>query len=215
MKPLALLLISLLTGCATWCGPVASLTGPPPANAYRAAAKLPAELRRVAVLPVTVEGGDLATQDGRDALEPVLRAELRKRGVFELIFVSPEQLRSLTGRATWTAEESLPADLLATLRERLDCDGVLFSRLTQFRAYPPLTVGWGLKLVDCRQRQIVWAADEVSDAGQPAVAAAARRFASRELASSPPLHEPGSILISPRQFGQFAAANVLETLPGR
>jgi hypothetical protein len=183
------------------------------ANVYRAT--LPATLRRVAVLPLTTDGSDLITQEGRDALQPVLYTELKKTRAFELVFVSPAQLRAVTGRAEWNAGEALPQDFFPRLHDAFGCDAVIFCRLGQFRAYPPLAVGWDLKLVDGSQRQMVWAIDEVYDAGDPSIETAARNYYERGVHTDDPLGDPGSILLSPRRFGQYTASAALSTLPGR
>ena len=183
-----------------------------PSNVYRAVAQLPPQVHRIAVLPVTVAATDLATEDGRDALEPVLYEELQKRAVADVVVVTREELWNLTGKREWTAAEALPDDFFERLHQATGCDAVAFCHLTQFRAYPPLEVGWKLQLVDV-QKRVLWAVDEVFDGGNPVVAAAARRYGSQRFQASP--DAPGTVLLSPRQFGQYAAAMVLETIPSR
>lgn len=207
-----LVLSSLLSGgCAS--GP----SGHPTAsslNVYRAASQLPAELRRVAVLPMTCEGNWIA-KEGRTALQPILQTELGKTRYFELEFLSAEQMRAITGQSEWTSDARLPSDFFARLHEVTGCDAVFFCRLTVFRPYPPLAVGWSLKLVDVQQRRIVWAIDQVFDAGMPAVASRAQDYSSHNISEPGALRESDGILESPRWFGQYAAAAALETLPTR
>ncbi|MGD1019099.1 MAG: hypothetical protein ABSA12_07240 [Verrucomicrobiia bacterium] len=181
-------------------------------NVYSAVTRIPEPLRRVAVLPVTCED-DSDAEAGRDALQPVLLAELAKTSAFEVVPVSPEQLCAITGRSAWAAHEVLPSDFFSRMREATGCDAVLFCRLKQFRAYPPLAVEWDLKLVDANQRAIVWATDEVFDSGEPSVASAARRYYVQAIGHTPVVGDPGTILMSPRLFGQYAAAASLTALP--
>jgi hypothetical protein len=94
-------------------------------------------------------------------------------------------------------------------------DAVLFSRLTQYRAYEPLAVGWRLKLFDTAEPQVLWAVDEVFDARVPEVAAAARRYAQQHPDAGPSVQDAQGVLLSPRRFGRYAASAVVETLPGR
>jgi hypothetical protein len=99
------------------------------------------------------------------------------------------------------------------LQESVGCDAVLFCQLTAFRAYAPLAVGWRLKLVDVRSRQILWAGDEVFDAGQSTVKTGARRYQLEHLHS---LESGGwTMENSPRYFGQYTLACLLDTLPQR
>jgi TolB-like protein len=186
-----------------------------PSNVYRADAHLSPEIKRVAVLPLTTLSDDSAMEFAREALGPVLVAELGRVRQFELVAVSAEELRLLTGRNTWSGEEKLPLDFFDKLRDKLGVDAVLFCRLTQYRAYEPLAVGWRLKLMDAAEPQVLWAVDEVFDARVPEVAAAARRYAQQHPDAGPSVQDAQGVLLSPRRFGRYAASAVVETLPGR
>lgn len=186
-----------------------------PSNVYLEEPYFPADIKRVVVLPLTALADDAGTEFGREALGPLLLNELGRSRLFELVTVSPEELRLMTGRNSWTGEERLPNDFFETLKVKLGVDAVLFCRLTQYRAYEPLTVGWRLKLLETTEPHVVWALDEVFDARIPEVAAAARRFALQNpdtASSSPDSH---AALVSPRRFGQYTANAVVQTLPGR
>jgi hypothetical protein len=172
-------------------------------------------MRRLAVMPLTAPSQDAQAETGAATLQPVLIAELGKTKAFEIVSVSPEQLQQWTGRASWTAEEKLPPDLLKRLQETLSCDAVLFCRLTQYRPYRPVAIGWRLKLVAAKDADILWSVDEVFDGGEPAVVNAARRYAQEHFQQPPPLADSSSILNSPRRFGQYTLSAVLATLPGR
>lgn len=170
-------------------------------------------LRRVAVLPVVSDVAGAAGQFGRDSLEPEIRAELTHMGRFELVFPTPQQLRQWTGRAAWTAEEKLPRQFLSILQQQTGCDAVMFCRLTAYRPYPPLAIGWNLKLVEAKAGEIVWAADELFDAGNPAVANSARLYYQKNTKDQPPLNDSRSILNSPRHFGRYAFHALVERIP--
>jgi hypothetical protein len=205
MKPLPLILATLATGCAT--APLLTAPTAAPRNVHAATARLPATLQRVVVLPLTGTGAD--------SLQPVWIAEWHKTAHFEVIAPTAAELRALTGLSGAHAAAPLPADFLDRLRQATGCDAVLFGHLTAFHPYPPLRVGWNVKLVTVTDTQTVWAADEVFDAGQPGVADAARRYASAHRRVAPPLHDPDSILLSPRGFGQYTVAALAATVPPR
>jgi hypothetical protein len=216
------LALAVLAGCATKATqpaqpprPVASNRGDQPDNVFRSPATLPGDLKRVVVLPIACDpgAGDLAS--GCDALDPILHAELLKTKRFEVVAASPAVMQEHTGSATWTGTEALPPHLLDSLREIYGCDAVLFSELTVFRAYAPLAVGWRLKLVDVRTGNTLWAVDEVFDAGHPAVRTGARQYAQDRHAGADCASGEWLAENSPRQFGQYSAARVLATLPGR
>ena len=184
-------------------------------NVHTSHRKLASDIRRVAVLPSTCDTSDANLQAGREILETLLREELGKTKLFEVITVSPEQLKEWTGRKSWAAEDVLPTTLLPTLREKLDCDVVLFSRVTQFRAYPPLAVGLSLKLVVASDAEQLWALDEVFDPGEPSVAVGARRFQQARDPMPATLADSRGILVSPSGFGRYAANTAFGTLPSR
>jgi hypothetical protein len=207
----SLVLLLALTGCYTQktaVGPVYH-----PSNVFRLGDTLPSSLRRVAVLPLTGEEGPDA-HAGSQTLEPVLHTELLKTGKFELIVVSPDALRQWTGRKLWEAQDKLPADFFGKLHEQTGCDGVLFCRLSRFRAYPPLVIGWNLRLVETAKSETLWAIDDVFDAGEPTVLSAARHFQQQHQKSGPVIDSP-FILNSPERFGHYTAWAVLGTLPAR
>ncbi len=208
---IGLLPLLLGTGCFTPRIPHELVLGPGyhPSNIYGQNAPLPEDLRRVAVLPLS---GRPALEE-RQSVGSALEAELAGTKRFELVRVSAEQLEIWTGQQTWSSTGVLPTQLATHLRDELGCDGVLLSDLTQYRAYPPLAVGWNLKLLDLHSGRVVWAADEVFDAGQTPVANSARRYRLRH--SQLPGAEDDSrfVLVSPTLFCHYAAEALFEALP--
>lgn len=178
-----------------------------PENVH-AAAKLPPHLARVALLPLACTGDGSAAVDSADALADTLETELRGPRAFEVIRISPAQLRQWTGKPCWRASEMLPMNFFSRLREQTGCDAVVFASLNSYRPYPPLAIGWDLKLVDCKDQQIWWAVDEVLDAGAAPVARLAKDYADARPSAT-------MVLQSPRAFSQFAASTIIATLPPR
>ena len=205
-----------LTGCQSFL-PEDTVIGPSykPANVFCLSPQLPNSVRRVAILPITALLPGTDAEAGQEALQPVLLGELGKSRAFEVVSVTPDQLKQWTGRATWTAEELLPPNLLKTIRESLGCQAVLFTRLTHYRPYKPPAVGWNIKLVDCQDARIWWSIDEVFDAGNPPVANAARRYYQQYFQAGQTLPDSQTILNSPSRFGQYTLSAALATLPAR
>lgn len=205
----------LVPGCALPQLPTHALTPSyHPRNVFAWNSVLPANLHRIALLPMSYDANTPGLADGKDALEPVLLTEVSKLQRFEVVPISPEAISAKTGQSAWSCEETLPAELFTWLSQSRGCDAVLFCKLTVFRGYAPLAVGWRMRLVDLRTRATLWAGDEVFDASQPSVQAGARRF---QLACRPvrtPAPDAWVMENSPRQFGQYAAAQLLGTLPG-
>ena len=216
-NPLVFLSLAfLLAGCSSLMVED-TVVGPDfhPGNVFLAAPKLDKSLRTVAVLPLTADPRLADGAAGIMTLEPVLRGELTKQQRFELVFVSPQQLREWTQRTSWTAGDELPPNFFEALRRHVHCDGVLFSQLTQYQAYPPLSLGWRFKLVDGVSYQVVWSADEIFDSRDHAVSNSARRYqqASQTLGNTPP--DSKIILTSPDRFAHYSAAALFSTLPAR
>jgi len=186
-----------------------------PDNVFVYPPKLSLDFQRVAVLPLATLSPRSDLADGCEALAPVLWDQLVKTHRFEVVSVSAEKLRSRTGQAAWTGTEVLPPDFLAFLRREYGCDGVLFAELTAYNAYAPLAVGWRFKLVDARTGQIIWAADELFDAARPTIARSACHFEKRQAADALPAESGWAVLNSPRRFGGYSAAALLDTLPDR
>jgi hypothetical protein len=183
-------------------------------NAFRRTEILPPTLRRVAVLPLSYDASDPTAMNGQQMLEPMLRAELTKTERFELVFIKPEQLRIWTGKERWDSFEALPPDLLKLVAQKTACDGLLLPRLSQFKAYPPMLIGWRIKLA-ANNADVLWAVDELFDAAEETVSNSARRYDRSHVKNNPVLEDSRSILLSPSKFGQYTLHSVLETLPSR
>jgi hypothetical protein len=186
-----------------------------PSNIYSNSPNLNSEIKRVAILPMTALQPTEGFQAGVDSLQPLLGAELDKAKRFELIVVTPEELRRWTGQRVWRADEQLPPEFFDRLHEETGCQAVLFDQLTRYQPYQPIEVGWKLTLVANKERQICWAADEVFDGGDEAVANAARVYESDHIATQSPIPDADAILNSPSRFGQYTLHALFVTLPQR
>ncbi|MGE3313202.1 MAG: hypothetical protein AB7O66_24820 [Limisphaerales bacterium] len=205
-----------LTGCMSildslpTAGPVYK-----PKNIYRGVEKLPQDVKRVAVLPLRVDGKDFAVEQARAGLQKALVGELAKAERFELVQVKPESLRDWSGKLAWGAEEELPEGLLERIQRETGCEGILFCQVTGYRAYPPLAIGWRLRLVEVEGLRVWWAADEWFDAGDAAVANAARRHYMERAPRPHALADSQQILYSPLRFGTYTASALAATCPNR
>ena len=182
-----------------------------PNNVFRPT--LPPNIRRVAVLPLVIDEANWQADAGRTELEPVFHHELAKVKAFELRVLTPEEVKQLTGWSYWTGDERLPMDFFSKLQEMFGCDAVLFSQLRPHHAYKPMVVGWRFKLVDVQNHAVIWAADEVFDASDRAVARAAEQYWENRSDGIRRVDSEG-VLISPRRFSQYTLCALLETLPG-
>lgn len=223
----------LLTGGILLAGRMDGRADESPTNVFVTSSFMPLEIGRVVMLPLACDESRVDLADGCEKLGPICQAELIKTRRFEVVSADPETLRISTGKSSWTGAEILPGNFFESLNQVYGCDAVLFCQLTTLHAYAPLVVGWRMKLVDSHTKKIIWAADELFDAGNPETAKNAQAyqshlqqtdvktktffkrlftFANRE---TPPVVDQWDILNSPRFFGRYAAASVLATLPKR
>lgn len=238
--PIVISCLVLALGRPAFAGGPGPTPPPPPpevvqlGNVFVSSPELPADLNRVVMLPPACESFSGPMADACQMLGPVLKAELIKTGKFEVVAADPETLRNCTGRLSWTGEEALPDDFFDSLKQFYGCDAVLFCHLTAFRSSAPLAIGWRLKLADVKTGKILWAADEVYDARDLAVAKAAQQYEKQQqphqsvvfhiysflawcinTPTRSALDDQWNILHSPRYFGAFSAAQLLNTLPAR
>lgn len=207
--------INLLNGCST--KPLTNpIVGPNYAvsNVFRQDSTLPVHIRRVAVLPLSYKEATVAFVAGQQSLEPVLQSELIKAGRFESVFIKPEQLKQWTGRERFDAYENLPSELFKLLADKTGSEAVLFVALSEYKAYPPIAIGWRMTLA-ANNSDILWSVEEIFDASDRAVSNSARRFDRDHIRNSPVLEDSRSILLSPTRFGQYTLQAVLDTLPNR
>ena len=186
-----------------------------PKNVYRAVDALPGNLQRVVLMPVTLSTPDLATLDHRNQLAKILEEELRKTHRFEVIKATPEELRRGFGKDAFSAGEPLPADLLTRIQSAHSADGVIFAQLASYRPFPPVAIGWELRLVTADQGGTLWSIDETFDASQAEVARSARDYFRGHHTGASELADPQSDLRSPSRFCRYPAQTVWQTLPKR
>lgn len=210
LLPFALAAAFALTGCVEF-----SL--PPEEHAYapvnfRGDAKLPAELQRIAVLPA--HGGAAVGNESAAAMDAVLLQALQRQGRFEVIAVSREDCRRLFGAESFGSTEALPHGMLEKIAEKYAVDAILFTDLTVYQAYRPLSLGFRAKLATAREVRLVWAFDEVFSAEQPAMVTSVRDYYKQGDRMAPVDPTPAA-LQSPARFGAVAADLMFRTLPVR
>ena len=210
----AALALGLLSGCSHVPKVSVDWRGGPffvPTN-FAGAELMPGDVRRVAVLPMS--GTEGLHADGTAALESALQAALLREGRFEIVPISAEFMRSVTGKPAVASHEVLPPALFERLAREQGADAVLFVDLTLYRPYSPLELGVRAKLARCdATRTILWSFDTLFDARDPAVANSARRHAS---GGRDALVDAGpSALQSPSRFAAYVFSDTFATLPKR
>ncbi len=224
MTPLRLLLLAALalglSGCAKL--PIkrdGAKAGPffTPVNVTAASPRLPADIRRVLLLPISADGLAIP-EENLSRLDAAFLAELNRTARFEVVTLTRDELARITGSRQLNSTSPLPPafiDRLFNIYNPYAADAVLFVDLTAWSAYPPLAIGIRTRLAPIRESQILWAADNNFSAADPAVANSARRHALSLSKSSGPTDLSHTILQNPTRFASYAAAATFETLPLR
>jgi hypothetical protein len=214
----ALALLALaLAGCSALTKRDGAEAGPfyTPTN-VKAIAKIPADIRRVVVLPVA--GGPALTEEALDKLDSVCQGELTRTARFEVVPLSRDKLAEITGARQISSVDKLPPvllDKLFNIYNTYGADAILFIDVTTYSPYPPLVLGLRAKLARVTDGEIIWAADNVFSAAEPAVANSARHHAAA-LGSDRGLTDLShTILQNPQRFAGYVAAATFLTLPPR
>ena len=207
-------LLGCLTGCQQMPKVAVNWQGGPffaPTN-FSGVPLLPAEVRRVAVLPLA--GLDGLPPETVASLEAALRAALLAESRFEVVGVRRELVRELAGRGAIAASDQLPAPLFERIAREYSADAVLLVDVSHYRPYAPLALGVRAKLAFCAPpHAIFWAFDTLFDSRDPAVANSARRHAAGGPAG---VVDPGPVALqSPSRFAAYVFADVFACLPQR
>ncbi|WP_309016719.1 hypothetical protein [Pelagicoccus sp. SDUM812003] len=171
--------------------------------------ELPEHLRRVALLPLArgrydhIEMGSI-----RDNFVQ----EIGKRNLFEVVAIEPERMEEMFGSEEFASVELLPTTLLSKLHTVYAIDGVMLIDISYYNPYQPVGIGVRAKLLDGHTGEIVWAADEVFDAANPAVSNAARKYFQTQSVNQYPLHHTQSVLHSPTRFSKYVADAIFSTI---
>tara|TARA_B100001248_G_scaffold220746_1_gene176644 strand:- start:90635 stop:91324 length:690 start_codon:yes stop_codon:yes gene_type:complete len=147
-----------------------------------------------------------------DRIDHSIKSEFAKRNLFEVIPLSRHDLMELFSINQLSAAAPLPANFLKTLKEKYAADGVLITELTYYAPYKPLAIGLRTQLISLKSNQTLWAFDDIFDAGNPRVAAAARRFQRSYIRNPYPLDNSANILQSPTRFSRYAANAAFSTI---
>ncbi|OIO58620.1 MAG: hypothetical protein COZ46_06120 [Verrucomicrobia bacterium CG_4_10_14_3_um_filter_43_23] len=173
---------------------------------------LPDDLKRVAMLPMY----DTQISDEQlEMMDQTFLGELNKQNLFEVVYISRDDLEYLFKQRQFNSAEALPANFFKVIQQTYATNGVIFLDLTHYQPYRPISIGVRSKLVDISNGSILWAFDTVFDSGNPHVASAARQFQMNYNKASYPLDTGGVILKSPRIFSKYVAYEMFSTIPRR
>jgi len=101
---------------------------------------------------------------------------------------------------------------LQTLRETLQCNGLLLGTITQYQPYPHMVLAVRLKMIDLTDGQLIWALEQVWDSADRSVQKRVDGYYRQQLRSE---HSPLSkelVVVSSLDFFRFVAHETAATL---
>ena len=176
------------------------------------AEKMPEHLRRVAILPMHL--GRYDHIEFRH-IEENFSQELIKQNLFEVLVITPEEMKDHFSKERFSSAEYLPTKLLSKLHTAYAIDGVMLLDVSYFNAYQPVGLGVRAKLLDGHTGEIVWAVDQLFDSSAPSVSNAAREFYKTQSLLQYPIKNTGNVLHSPNQFSKYVANSVFSTISNK
>jgi hypothetical protein len=208
--------LSFLAGMALLAGCVQTkqaFTPQPPLQSFHGNVPGPSIImRRVAVLPISC---DTPIEASLGELDSAVTAELAKTSLFELVPITREALDSRFGRRQFSSVEVLPGDVLTKLRADYGVDGVLFTDLTHYRPYLPISIGMRSKLIDVQTGEVRWAFDHLFDTSNIATAREAEGYYLTTTTPSRAVEhglDSTAILQSPSRFTKYVAWEAFRSL---
>ena len=155
---------------------------------------------------------------GNDSEYPQIAAEMTK-ALFESL--QKKQLFGLTiVRERDDLWRSLQLDSDTTysfkqmnsIREMINCDGVLVGTITEFKPYPHMTIGLRLKLTDLKGGQLIWAIEQVWNSSDKYTQKKVKKYLEKEKDSSQISLNKRLATISPLEFIKYISYEIAETL---
>tara|TARA_B110000208_G_scaffold13429_2_gene16434 strand:- start:1110 stop:1802 length:693 start_codon:yes stop_codon:yes gene_type:complete len=177
-------------------------------NIY-SADRLPAELRRVALLPVQLDYDDF---QGRARFNRILSSQLRRAGRFEVVQIEESELYDVIGRRQILLQESIPIALVHYLKAR-GLDGVFQLNVDEFVMYRPFTIGVHARLFQLEKQPVLWEVNELFRSTDEGVIISARRYAQENVGNRYPFNDSYASLRGPFLFSEFVIHEVVNTLP--
>jgi hypothetical protein len=161
------------------------------------------------VVLVELQNKSSYPQISMDIAEALFQA-LQKKQIFGLTVIGKNE-------PTWRNlqfNENSTRDLerMLTVRDTLQCDGLLLGTISEFRPYPHMAIGLRLKLLDLADGQLLWALEHVWDSTDKMThERIANYFKDVKGSGLAPLHEQLTT-VSPLEFIKFVSYEVAETI---
>lgn len=168
------------------------------------------EVERVALLPVHAPAAGLANEA---EIDTQFLSKLTATQLFEVVSLSREDLARRFGQRSFSSAGILNQSLFDYIQATTAADAVVLFDITSYHPFQPIRVGVRGKLITLQDQQVLWAVDELFDAGAQHISRDAEVYEKRHMAQFPTSKQHDSILMSPSRFIAYAAERCILTLP--
>ena len=180
-------------------------------NVYDSTSESAKKINRVGIMPITTSAN--VGKSTLDFIYEAFNSEILKQLKFESIKISQNDLIALFGHSSFSSSDPLPKNFFEVLKDVSDVDAVLFVDITHYEPYKPVALGVKCRMVDTDSAAILWAIDELFDAGMPSVQAGISEYIAKNKYDNTFFSFDDSFVYSPLKFSYYVANKVFGKLP--
>ena len=167
------------------------------------------DLRRLGRVALVEMDGASSSPEIAAAVTDALFLQTQKKQVFGVMVVPGDD-------PTWQSLQenldSLPAlRQLVTVRESLNCNGLLVGTVTRYQPYPHMVIGLRLKLLDLTDGQLLWGMEQVWDSADRSIQKRIKTYLKDQRRSGQSGLREELVVVSPLTFCEFVAYEVAGT----
>ncbi|MBC8550192.1 MAG: hypothetical protein H8D23_11155 [Candidatus Brocadiales bacterium] len=167
-----------------------------------------AKLHRVLLLPFTIESQrDKVVDEVTDAFY----IALQKSAKFEIIVPQGFQDILTQQNDIWN-RGLIRSETIVEAKKRYKVDAIMFGTITQYRPYEPPILGIKIGMFSAVSGNIMWSSDAIFDSSEAAVIKLVKTYYKEHYKRKQSLYEWKIILLSMKQYAQFAAHYMVNTL---
>jgi hypothetical protein len=164
-------------------------------------------ISRVAIVEL---GNDSGYPQIAEEMTNALFESLQKKQLFGLTIVRKRD--DLWKSLQLDSDITYSLNQMNSIREMINCDGVLVGTITEFKPYPHMVIGLRLKLMDLKDGQLIWAIEQVWNSSDKYTQKSIKNYLENERDSSQISINKRLATISPLEFIKYISYETAKTL---
>ena len=164
-------------------------------------------ISRVAIVEL---GNDSAHTEISAEMTNALFESIQKKQLFGLTIVRKRD--ELWKSLQLDSDKTYSLKQMNSIRESVNCDGVLIGTITEFKPYPHMVIGLRLKLMDLKDGQLIWAIEQVWNSSDKYTQKRIKNYLENERDSSQISLNTKLANISPLEFIKYISYEAAGTL---